>query len=336
VSGSDVQVMTPSRPVRPTLLTLRRCAALGCLAAVLALPGSGALAAPRPASFATKVTPVDRTAKAAAVPGSAWDRPALVRPARVVLSSSNRNLQLDPKRDYLLVCPPGIDSLSAGLSIWGGHNVVLDRCDVHITGASGGMALKNQTGTIWMHDLHISGPRLLEGIDLQEPDATVVLRDVLIDTVHGSYATNHADLIQSWAGPRRLLIDGFAGTTDYQGFFLLPNQWDSGPRPRVFDLRNVGIDDTHGAYALWVGDVTGNSIPTWNVENVHVTPNPARVWRGWWLWGFGGQDSDAPGRGTWATVVGAAPAQPFVRARPGGATGIDERASPTRLAGEQL
>jgi hypothetical protein len=257
-----------------------------------------------------------------------------VHPTTVVLSASNRDLKLDPRRDYILACPTGVDAMSAGPSIWGGHNVVLDGCDLHVTRAGGGMTLKNQTGTIWVHDLHISGPSLLEGIDLQEPDATVVLRDVLIDTVHGSHDTNHADLIQTWAGPRRLLIDGFTGTTDYQGFFLLPNQWDSGPAPKVFDLRNVYIDDTHGAYALWIGDVHG-SIPVWHVQNVYVAPNPARTWRGWWLWGFHGQDSNTPGRGTWASVIGSAPpVGAFVHARSGGATGADEGVSPTGLAGE--
>lgn len=212
--------------------------------------------------------------------------------------------------------------------------MILDGCHINVTGHSGGMSLKDQLGTTWIHDVHISGARLMEGIDLQEPDATVVLRDVLIDTVHGSYATNHADLIQSWSGPRRLLIDGLSGRTEYQGFFLLPNQWDSGPAPTVFDLRHVDIDDTNGAYALWVGDVTGNSIPTWNVDNVYVAPNPARTWRGWWLWGFREQDSNTPGQGTWANVVAGTPASGhYVHATASGASGVDDSA-PSALPGE--
>jgi hypothetical protein len=175
----------------------------------------------------------------------------------------------------------------------------------------------------------------MEGIDLQEPvrGATVVLRDVLIDKVHGSYTTNHADLIQTWAGPSRLLIDGFTGTTGYQGFFLLPNQLYKGPSPRVFDLRNVDIDDSHGGYALWLSDQHG-SFPL-HVQNVVVRANPLRTWRGWWLWGFQGQDSNAPGMGTWAAVAASKTLGPrYVHATPWGASGIDEKATPPALARE--
>lgn len=292
------------------------------LALALALAGGALALLAGPVAGAEASTP------------SAWSRPTLVGPTTVTLSEKNRNLKLNQSRDYVLVCPNGRVDLTWTLIVWGGHNVVLDGCDVNITRTAGGMELKSQTGTMWLHDVHVSGPSLMEGIDLQEPGATVVLRDVLVDTVHGSYATNHADLLQTWAGPSRLLIDGFTGTTNYQGFFLMPNQWYSGPAPTVFDLRNVDIDDTHGAYALWLGDVKG-TIGTRNVQNVYVNPNPARTWRGWWLWGIGGQDSNVPGQGTWANVVAGRPsAGSYVRARTGGATGVDENVSPLRLTGE--
>ncbi len=241
---------------------------------------------------------------------------------------------LNQSKDYILSCPPGPVALPSGLTVWGGHNVVLDGCDLDVTGQSGGMALKNTTGTMWLHDVHIHGDGLMEGIDLQEGGATVVMRDVLIDTVHGSYSTNHADLIQTWAGPARLLIDGFTGTTQYQGFFLLPNQWYTGAAPTRWDLRNIDIDDTQGGYALWVSDQNG-AFPL-NVQNVYVADNPARTWRGWWLWGFGDQDSNTPGVGTWANVAAGTPASGhYVTPMATGVTGADEGVSPAALAGEQ-
>jgi hypothetical protein len=278
------------------------------------------------------VTPPQRTAQA----GSAWDRPALVKPTTIVVDGAHNALVLDQSRDYVLHLTPGVDSMRTPLTVWGGHNVVIDGGHLNITGHCGAMALKNQAGTIWIHDLHISGgPGLMEGIDLQEPmpGATVVLRDVLIDKVHGSYTTNHADLIQTWAGPSRLLIDGFTGTTGYQGFFLLPNQWYNGPSPKIFDLRNIHIDDSRGAYALWVGDQHG-PFPV-HVQNVEVTPNPARTWRGWWLWGFRGQDSNVPGQGTWAGVgTASSGAARDAHATRWGASGIDEAAPPPALPRE--
>jgi hypothetical protein len=267
-------------------------------------------------------------------PASAWDRPALVNPTTILISQANSNLVLDQSKDYVLSCPSGPVALTNGLTVWGGHNVVLEGCDVDVTGQSCGMALKNTAGTIWLHDVHITGDQLMEGIDLQEGGATVVMRDVLIDTVHGSFSTNHADLIQTWAGPARLLIDGFTGTTQYQGFYLLPNQWYTGAAPTRWDLRNIDIDDTQGGYALWVSEQNG-AFPL-NVQNVYVADNPAKTWRGWWLWGFGGQDSNTPGLGTWANVVAGTPTTGhYVTATATGVTGVDEGTSPPTLPGEQ-
>jgi hypothetical protein len=297
-----------------------------CVAATFAVVQAG------DAGQATPVTQLQPTAQAA----SAWDRPTLVDPTTIVVNASHNNLVLDQTKDYILRLTPGVDSMRIGLTVWGGRNVVIDGGHLNVTGHSGGIALKNQAGTIWIHDLHISGgPNLMEGIDLQEPvrGATVVLRDVLVDKVHGSFSSNHADLIQTWAGPSRLLIDGFTGTTGYQGFFLLPNQLYTGPPPKIFDLRNVEIDDSRGAYALWVSDQHG-PFPL-HVQNVVVKANPVRTWRGWWLWGFRGQDSNAPGKGTWATVSATRSlGKRYVHATSWGASGIDEDVAPPPLPRE--
>jgi hypothetical protein len=146
----------------------------------------------------------------------------------------------------------------------------------------------------------------MEGIDLNEPrGAAVELENIYIDTVHGSYTTNHADLIQSWAGPSRLLVDGLMGSTQYQGFFLLPNQLDKGPAPQLFDLRNVYINDSGGAYALWLQ--TKPRVPL-HASGVYVTPNRQRTWRGWWLW-------PKPGDATWNQVQAAGASPTAIQAR---------------------
>lgn len=228
----------------------------------------------------------------------AWPAPALQHPVTIRLTTANANLRLDGNRDYRLVLPQN-QPLQApnGLRITGGHNVVLVGGTVNVPDRSGAGELQDQSGTIHIEGVRFTGSQLLEGLDLQEPNATVELENIYFDTVHGSYTTNHADLIQTWAGPKRLLIDGLYGTTQYQGFFLLPNQHFSGSAPLLFDLRNVYINDQGGAYALWLQSTP--RVPL-HVANLNVTPNAARTWRGWWLW-----PKPFNGDSTWSQVKAA-------------------------------
>jgi len=157
------------------------------------------------------------TAAPAPASASAWNQPALVDPTTVTINDSERNLKLDQTKDYILECQPGPVRLSWALVVWGGRNVVVQDCDIDVTIPNWAAAFKDQTGTLWVHDVHFGGRWLTGGVQLQEPDATVVMRDVLFDRIHGSYATDHAECLQTWAGPARLLIDGLQCPTDYQG-----------------------------------------------------------------------------------------------------------------------
>ncbi|MBV9604669.1 MAG: hypothetical protein JO027_06170 [Solirubrobacterales bacterium] len=258
---------------------------------------------------------------------SAWNEPALGEPITITISDADRNLKLDRAKDYILDCPSGRVPLSWPLVVWGGRNVVFQDCDIDVTIRNWAAAFKNQAGTLWVHDVHFGGGRLTGGIQLQEPAATVVLRDVLFDRVHGSFHAHHAECLQTWAGPRRLLVDGFTCPTTYQGVFLLPNQLDHGPAPAIFDLRHIDVDDSRGAVALWLGDVTGGlSAVRLNLQDVYVVPNPARTWRGWWLW---------PRAGIWNGVrAGPPPGGHYVHPAAAGASGIDEGVSPVPLPRE--
>jgi hypothetical protein len=275
------------------------------------------------AAFATSARAAQPTTTVPTPPNpanSAWDEPALIDPTVVTINDSKRNLKLDQAKDYILECQPGAVRLSWPLVVWGGHNVVFQDCHLEVTRPNWSAAFKDQTGTLWVHDVRFGGRHLNGGVQLQEPAATVVMRDVLFDRVYGSYATNHAECVQSWAGPSRLLIDGLTCPTTYQGLFLLPNQFDSGPAPRIFDLRHVDIDDSRGAVALWLGDVKGGlSAMRLNLQDVYVVPNRRRLWRGWWLW---------PAL-SWRHVIAGAPSGgPYVHSTRYGATGVDEAVSP--------
>jgi hypothetical protein len=293
-----------------------------------------------PPSVAGITVPSPTTTSSTSIPApsvgaatSAWDEPTLVDPTTIVLTAANGTLlTLDDATDYIIDVPAGVDSIPGGAVIVGGHNVVINGGDINdpdygpVGDSRRALYLKDQTGTVWIHDVHLSGPDLDEGIDLYEPNATVVLRNILEDEVYGSATTWHADLIQTWGGPKRLLVDGFVGSTSYQGFFLLPNQDYSGLAPTQFDLRNVYINDTQGAYALW--RAAGDPFPL-NVSNVYVTPNPQHTWVGWWQW-----PQPNTGDTSWANAIDGQPLVPFVTATSYGATGISDTETPAPLSTE--
>jgi hypothetical protein len=254
---------------RPNPRDIRRC--LGVLALAIALTAAGC----GTGGGGSNTTTGSRA-------GLAWSAPKLSHPGVIDVRPGNTDLNLDPHRDYLLRLPSGRPLNSPkGLRIQGGHNVVLVGGTLNVPGKGGGILLRDQTGTMHLEGVRITGPALEEGIDIdQRKGATVQLQNLWLGTVHGSYRTNHADLIQTWAGPRRLRIDGLVGTTQYQGFFLLPNQFLRGPRPAEFDLRNIYIDARRGGYGLWRGDP---AFPV-RTSNVWVAPNPTKRGRDDWLW----------------------------------------------------
>jgi hypothetical protein len=236
----------------------------------------------------------------------------------VDLNPSSTSIRLDPQRDYVLRLPKGRPlRVPSALEISGGHNVVMVGGTIDVTRPSGVMQLTDQTGTVHIEGVRFTGKHLTQGIDLSEArGATVEFEHVYFSTVYGSFTTNHAELIQSWAGPRRLLIDGLTGSTTYQGLFLLPNQHYNGPAPELFDLRNVYIDASRGAYALWLQ--TSPRVPL-RLSNVSVTPNPKRPQRDWWLW-----PKPSSGDGAWSGVR-TADASPLAVARITGAAGVEYR-----------
>lgn len=231
-------------------------------------------------------------------------RPALNAPVLKALTPAAPVLSLDPTRDYVVSIPTGA-VFTRPAAIVGGHNVVLESATLRYAAPAGapadwivrGLFLKAQTGVMWVNGLQIRGP-LAEGIDLEQraPDATVVLHNIAIDQVSGTYDTNHADLLQTWAGPAKLVVDGFTGSSNYQGMFLKPNDlWADGPRPAFFSLSNLTLDVSTGYYALWTD---GFEAFPMSIRNVSIKSNPARTSRNAWLW-----PKPSTGDTTWSTVL---------------------------------
>jgi hypothetical protein len=171
------------------------------------------------------------------------------------------------------------------------HNVVIIGGAVRVTGAdSTGVErsayLNNWTGIFYMEGVHFSSSdnNLGEGVDTYAGDdgATLVLQNIRIDLLHGSYAGHHADTLQVWNGPYALNIDGFEVATQYQGMFLLPDQHYTGTYPTdgIYDFHRVHMDSTGATgYSLW-----RNASFTPRLDRVYVDAPASRVGAGTVLW----------------------------------------------------
>jgi hypothetical protein len=205
-------------------------------------------------------------------PRPRWAPPPLVDPETVTIDAEHRSLDLDPMRDYRVLLPSSAATvLVGGATIVGGHNVVViggviavppmsqypDKSPDHPEDQSmarRGLYLKGQTAAIHVEGVHLTGD-LSDAIHLDERRGAVVqLENLMIDLVHGGRDLHHADVIQTWAGPRILRVDGLLAATQYQGLFLLPNQWfTDGSAPESFTFRRATITMLPGSgYGLWL------------------------------------------------------------------------------------
>lgn len=190
-----------------------------------------------------------------------WAPPALEDPEVIQVTADDSTLDLEDGQDYVLELPEDGPLVAAGgLSVAGGDDVILLGGEIQVPEDleegldRRGLYLKGQTGTVHVEGLRLSGP-LSEGINLGQPDgATVQLQNIVVEEVTGSRDGHHADLLQTWAGPARLRVDGLTGSSNYQGMFLDPGEF-SDEEPEQFDLRRLRVAgiDRHG-YMLWGPD----------------------------------------------------------------------------------
>ncbi len=227
--------------------------------------------------------------------------PALSNPLVVAFPEGSTRITLDVNRDYVLTLPTNRPLRNAlGLTIVGGRNVVIVGGTVDVGDGDAGvrraMYLKDATpnGTTYVEGVRFISSTtnaLTEGIDIASPGAKVVLQNIAINgTLTGSYATNHADIIQAWAGPAILQVDGLSASTHYQGMFLLPNQHDSAP---VYDwsLHRMSLTGD-GVYLAW------RDSGSYSIRTSDIYVSGSRISNGG-LW---------PNAGAWSGVtVGRAP-----------------------------
>lgn len=244
------------------------------------------------------------------VPGAflAWRPPRLDNPTTVVVTDGNSNLKLTNTKDYIVQMPA--TPITSELNVWGGRRVILIGGEVNRTTGRGAF-FHGQTEAMYCEGLKITGT-CTEGIDLEyRTDAAVIIQNIYVTGLTGSLSTNHADCIQTWAGPNRLFIDRFRGESGYQGFFLLPTQqWTvalqgtQGPWPSGWDFRRVQL--TAPGYCLYCDP--GPPFPI-NVSNVYCqSTDPLKVdVRDQILW----PKQSTPDH-SWDAVTVGVPATPFV------------------------
>ena len=193
-----------------------------------------------------------------------WSPPALTSPTTITVTNANKRAaaNLDPKKDYIVKIGEKITG-AGSVVIVGGRNVVLIGGEISHNETGGpendpgkdqrALYLKNWTGTMHIEGLYISGSTLGEGIDVdtRTPGSILQLQNIRVDTVHGSQATNHADIVQNWGGPTYYRIDRLTGSTDYQGFMTQPTQFDSAMVTKELDFRNVNITGTVSGYKFF-------------------------------------------------------------------------------------
>jgi hypothetical protein len=223
-----------------------------------------------------------------------WRPPVLEDPQTITPGPDRTTLNLDAHHDYVI----HVGKRRKGLIVNGGHHVVMIGGEIRI-GWQGehanhnlrrGLLLKNQTGTIHVEGLRIGGSDLGEGIDLDERrGATVQLVNLRIGTVTARdtkhFSDTHPDLVQTWAGPKRLRIDGLQGRTGYQGLFLLPRQFDHNLKIDEISVRNTAIAGTRTSrYLLWTSGGPRPRVSRVWLRGAHARPAGQLFWPGHARW----------------------------------------------------
>jgi hypothetical protein len=163
------------------------------------------------------------------VPELAHRPPALTAPTVISLAPSQACPALDPARDYIVKLPLTAP-YSRQLFLSGGRHVVVVGGEINLTAVTNrAVYTKDLRGTLYVEGVKITGPGVQDAFVIDSRyGGAVVLQNVAVLGAFGSEAGYHADLVQTWAGPARLLVDHFFGKSAYQGFFLHPGQQWSG------------------------------------------------------------------------------------------------------------
>ncbi|MCL1910005.1 MAG: formylglycine-generating enzyme family protein, partial [Kiritimatiellaeota bacterium] len=209
-----------------------------------------------------------------------WAPPTLENPTTIKIAGENPEIKLDQKKDYILEMPKDAPVIGQ-LSIWGGRNIVLIGGEILLKkGHWRAVYLQEHTGVMHFEGVLIRGDppeSLSEGFNfgIRQTNCVVQIQNVRIETIFGGMNANHSDLLQTWAGPAELRVDGLTGFTTYQGMFLLPNQHFAldvdGFRPKKWVFKNINIEGTEESAYILTAPGKAEQWPM-EIDNVWVQP----------------------------------------------------------------
>lgn len=307
-------------------------------------PVASPTSAPSPSPSASPVSETPSSSKLT------WAPPALTNPITIEVkndgSIGGHAVNMDTTKDYIISLPKN-EALIGGLHLNGGRNIQVIGGEISIpnqptpAGAqypsiTNRRMMKTQgaTGTVHIEGILGRGSDISEGIQVISQGATVQIQNVRIENLKArdevNFVDNHPDVVQLIYGAKELRIDKVTGTSDFQGFFLCPEQGQSTDQLTVKRVNLTGTPPSRQLF--WMCDTIKNA----SLDQVWIT-NPTG-----YKWGFGrmimpGQGDAAPrgaiiakdeqGRNyaTWSTEMsnprttgrvteGVPPAGDFVRA----------------------
>lgn len=213
-------------------------------------------------------------------------------------SNSNNAPFMDPQINYIVKQSETI-SVTGGIEINGGANVIAKGLHVNFpsdygtTNSNRAMFIKGNQFRTQPRTLHIEGLRaegyLTEGINVDsqsfinsnqvvgDPGLTVQIQNTeFVDIIHGTQATNHADIFQGYNGPYQLRMHRVYGLTQYQGLMIQPHQFGFSPLG-TYEFKDCyfeGTSDSGVILYMVAGD--GDDRPTVVTTNVWVKHNPTK------------------------------------------------------------
>lgn len=169
---------------------------------------------------------------------------------------------LDIRKDYIIKLSKTTPRVAAGtgIQISGGKNVVIIGGEV-IVKASGGICrafyVKDNVGTVHLEGVKFrpESGNFTEGINNASPSTVLQVQNVNVAGLcSGSQATNHADIIQTWNGPKSLKVDGLKGRTNYQCAFLNARDTNKAAAPLDdWEMHRCDFESVNGAkYTMWL------------------------------------------------------------------------------------
>lgn len=170
--------------------------------------------------------------------------------------AASRSIKGLDGRDAIVEGPRG--HIDGPLSIHGGGHVRVIGQTITADGSARPFYPQAQTKSLFVEGCHFRGVGLQEGLNFhQAAGADVYVQNTLVDPIVGELTGQHADVLQTWAGPGRLFVDRLEGTSNYQGLFLDPFKFpEASPKVNVlgFDLRRVLIRGV-GSSGFWQSGV---------------------------------------------------------------------------------